>query len=154
MTKVRIFTPENRLAKTLVEAAESNRAELLRGAEVGLDRLEPELLDDIARDVRRIVEIAARGDEAVRASASEITQAAIGITDLAVGQKSAALGAAARGLADLMDILAQDGAWRSEVFILHVEALGLIFRQGGKISAYQRMLDDLKLSRDTVVNKS
>lgn len=154
MTKVRIFTPENRLAKILVEAADSNRAELLRGAEVGLERLEPELLDDIARDVRRIIDIAARGNDAVRANAAEITQATLGITDLAVGQKLAALGAVARGLADLMDILAQDGAWRSEVFILHVEALGLVFRHGGKIAAYQRMIDDLKLSRDTVVSKS
>jgi hypothetical protein len=148
MTKPRIFQPENRLAKILADGGQAaSRSELAQGAEANLRLMAQELAKDVAENVQRLGAISDLGDPQRCERASEAGLLAMSITDLAVNDSLAAIGEVARGITVLVDAYARGGAWRSDVFVLHVDALRLVHNEGGSLQAYKDMLSNLKLVR-------
>jgi hypothetical protein len=150
MIKPRVFMPENRLAKIMGERDAPTREQLLQDAEARLEDMAPAIQAEVRRCVWKIASAAAQDDDAIRAGAQDLTQAALEITNIAVSADLAAIGEVARGFAVLMDGCAREGVWRRDVFLLHVDALKLVESQRGEPRTYQNMIADLQRVRAAI----
>ena len=126
MTAVRIFTPENRLAKVVQSLHGETFDDLVVAADSRVESLADGIRRYVGEKVGEIETIHRQGEVAVFGECLSISATAMNIAEVAAAAKRDAIGDVARGICEMVDGLVSSGVWHSDALELHLTALTLL----------------------------
>ena len=143
MQTVRIFTPENRLARAL--RTDGPRAEsLIADADARVAALADSIRAFVGDRIALIAPYADRPEDDLFAGCRDIGGPAMDIAEVAEAAGLDDIGAVARGVCVMLDGLATHGVWHTEALCVHLRTLRLIADPDGPTGEEAgRIVDDL-----------
>lgn len=134
MTVARIFTPENRLAKILVELDGATPAELIAAADGRVATLNAAIRGYVDDKLKEIMAFASQGEDVLFAECRTLADASLNVAEVAGAAGLDAVGEVARGISAMVEGLITSGVWHSDALRVHLEALALVNQAGGRMS--------------------
>lgn len=151
MRTVRIFTPENRLARALQSHDGPTAESLLADADVRVASLAGSIRLFVADRIALVAPYADRPEEELFAGCKDIGEPAMNIAEVAEAAGLDTVGAVARGVCIMLDGLVSLGVWHTEALRIHLRALRLVGEPDGPIGAEgRRIADDLLALRQSL----
>ena len=148
MAKARVFTPENRLAKTFGTTAGCSAPELIAAAEVRVTALRPAIRAHVSQKLEAILRYASEGDDVLFAESCNLGEAALSIAEVAGAAGLETVGEIARGISAMVENLVTRGVWHTDALRLHIQALSLTSQTSDDASSENRlMLERLQTMR-------
>lgn len=123
MSVVKIFTPENRLAKVIGGMGDATAEELAKNAEGRVRALRPVIRKRVQEIAEELALLSERPETEIFAECKALGDKALEICEIAGAADLQAIGDAARGVHALIDALFTAGVWHTEALKLHVESL-------------------------------
>lgn len=143
MQTVRIFTPDNRLARALRSDGPSAES-LIADADARVAALADSIRAFVAERIALIVAFADQPEDELFAGCGDIGAPAMNIAEVAGAAGLGAVGAVARGLCVMIDGLTAQGVWHTEALRIHLRALRLVGDpDGASEEEGRRIVDDL-----------
>ncbi|MET0546725.1 MAG: hypothetical protein ABWZ40_10470 [Caulobacterales bacterium] len=132
MPIIRIFTPENRLARILKDAGGLTVDELVAAAETRVSALQSRLAAAVDEDLAKILAIGRQHEAAIFADGKALGDAALAVAELAGAIDCPEIGEIARGIRIMVEGLVDHGVWHSGALGAHLEALALLSQHEGE----------------------
>jgi hypothetical protein len=148
MAKPRVFTPENRLAKSFGTTAGASAPELIAAAQVRVTAMGPALRAHVSEKLETIMRYAPEGDDVLLAESHHLGAAALSIAEVAGAAGLETVGEVARGISAMVENFAACGVCHTDALRLHVQALSLASQSPDDASEENRlMLERLRTMR-------
>jgi len=125
MQPVRIFTPENRLARALRSDGPSHES-LIADADRRVLALADKIRAFVGERIAQITPYADRSEDDLFAGCRDISGPALDIAEVAAAAGLHAVAAIARGVCVMLDGLVTLGVWHTEAMCIHLRALRLV----------------------------
>lgn len=132
MAVVRIFTPENRLAKILESVEAPTGRELVAEAEACVADLRDSIVAHVADRLSEIATYAAMGDDLLFGGRRALGAAALDVAEVAGAAGLETVGEIARGISAMIDSHFTSGVWRIDALRVHLGALALVNQRAGE----------------------
>lgn len=126
MKTVKIFTPDNRLAKVIDSPDGISFAELVGDAEARVETLAEGIGRYVDEQIAVIAAIQVQGELVIFGESLALSRAALNIAEIAGAAGHEALGEVARGVCAMVDGLLASGIWHSDALDLHLTSLSLL----------------------------
>jgi hypothetical protein len=164
-----IFTPENRLAKVLLNVDAPMAHQLIQQADVRVAQLTDAVREQVicklrkehdvgklekeyvAAKLRAILDLAGVTEEDLLAECQAIGQAATEIAEVAGAAGMATIGEIARGVAAMVENQIKRGTWHGEALRLHINTLSLMGQGDSETpEADAKLADELRVLRKAI----
>lgn len=143
----KVFDPENRLA-SLTSNPEAPLFEHLvlqaeqRAASAGAD-----MRGELERAVESVLAYRELAEETLFGECLQVASKALAVAEIAAFAGSPAVGRAAAGLYEMIELLVERGAWHTGALALHLEALRTLSGAAAEPAKVERTLEELRQMR-------
>ena len=146
---VKIYKPENRLAKTMPRPGAPTKGELTKAAETRVETLKPPIRSFVEAKVRTIVGQTTASDDQLFSECRALGDQARDVAEVAGAAGMEAIGEVCLGISAMVDGWTRQGIWRVDALRVHLHALTLV-NQSTSEDNTKSVLERLKLMRRSI----
>jgi hypothetical protein len=146
-----IFTPENRLAKILLNVDAPMAHQLIQQADVRVAQLADVIREHVVNKLKKVLDLAGATEADLLAECKAIGANATEIAEVAGAAGLETIGEIARGVAAMVENQVKRGLWHGEALRLHINTLSLVSEGASENPAADaKLADELRVLRKAI----